>query len=87
MTYILVAHTVLFVAALLRVITVMQRQHDEAHAAWTKERDVLLTRILHPQVIFPAVQPAAQEVPAEPDDFERVGRISPWTEDVSAGET
>lgn len=43
---------------------------------FARERLELLTRAMHPQVVFPPrIERDEPPEPPEPDDFERVGRI------------
>lgn len=80
MTYLAVAELVVIVALIVRHEGVVGRLHFHSvrmQEEWAKERSELVTRAMHPQVVLPprAMQPAALAEPAEPDEFELVGRV------------
>lgn len=69
------------VAACLGVALVISEVFWRRHlagiqASFARERLELLTRAMHPQVVFPPhIERGEVSEPAEADDFERVGSI------------
>lgn len=71
--------------ALLAALAIQQRAFNAERRDWTKERQLLITKIQHPEFIVstpesPAI-PDAEHLRDEPDEIDLVGKIRNRTGD------
>jgi hypothetical protein len=69
----------LICAALLLALAFQQRSFNTERRDWTKERQLLITKIQHPEFIISTpeapVVPDSDLLREEPDEIDRVGEI------------
>lgn len=73
----LVVQSAIFAIALVAVAVHFSLRHARAEELWAKERQLLLTRIQHPERVATGFGPSKPVPVPRRDQVERVGRVAP----------